>query len=676
VLAIPVAGILSGACVLPEDVSPDVSVMVAAPSNILSVGDTVQLDAVVLSGETPIAEAQVAFISSDSNVAFVTDRGILRAVGVGGADIVATAVGFESAASATLAFTVTRGVRIDTVLTELELENGHTVRWGERATIVGSGLNPAESVVFLGDVAVEVVTYVAGDSTDATAVDTLHVIIPALVPGGDVNLIAARLTGAGAGAQWPLAVVPLDVFEPNEDAATGLGAITAPVRRTNLALEVVGGAFSPRDCASVWTNDRGECWSDWYAFNQPDAPASDSVTLVFKFPRVLENTPVSIEVRWPGDGPESALLSRNFSLCSDDRGSGFAFWVTTHEFAALRDSFVVALAGLRGQGLSFSATLWAVDQSPEVPWPGAPTGTLAYELRVLPGYAATRPADIAEDNDFCQSAYELTAAADTLLLNFDNGTDLDWFHFTVPEPAAGAVARSPQAYVNESEPNNTPATADTIQVGDRAFAAFDEPSDIDYFTFYSDSGVTLDIETTTVESFDFSMNTVVFLLNDDGIVAWNDDFSANNYDSRVVAVAPKSGWYTLYVIEKFLRGGPEYTYSLTLSPAAGQGLFLSAEVCCSTAFGEFDPQIQLWQDELLTEGGIIPLEERDGRVEVPILPGDYFLLVYNRGADPVDYELRYRFGAGSASVPIAPVSALPDLVEEVRNTPRREVRRR
>jgi hypothetical protein len=116
---------------------------------------------------------------------------------------------------------------------------------------------------------------------------------------------------------------------------------------------------------------------------------------------------------------------------------------------------------------------------------------------------------------------------------------------------------------------------------------------------------------------------------------------------------------------------------LTLSPSAGQGQYFTAEVCCSTVPGAFNPQVHLLRDELRGfEGGIIPLEERSGGFTVPIVPGDYFLLVFNRAAEPVDYELRYRWGQGGTTAPVAPIDEVDAFVEEARTRPTPATHRR
>jgi hypothetical protein len=629
---------LTGACLLPSDASNEVVVSSDRDSLLLSLGDSLQLAVAITRGGTAVPGAQAVFGTTDSGVVLVTPQGLVRAVGVGFAEISVAALGFAEATSTVMPVQVKRAIRITAVQTERGVDNEAT--WGELLTIVGTGLDPADAVVFVGTAAARVAGFVAGNPADPQGWDTLRVWTPALVPEQS-NLVVARLSGTGAGAQWPLRILQRDIFEPNEASPRQLD-VSAPLLRPDLVLEVRSAASSPPDCASVWVAGQGECWFDAYSFLRPNTPATDSVTIVLKFQRVLDNTPVSIEVREESASPQHWVISRNFSLCSDDRG--FIFYPTTHEFTALRDSFVLALADLGGRRISFSATLFGIDWSPEVPWPGRPTGSIPYELRVYPGYLSEKPPDVAEENDQCHLAYGLTGN-DTLALTFDNGTDLDWFRFTVP-----AVAAAPQADVAETEPNNTVDAADTVQYGDRATGTISPAGDVDYFTFYADSGATLDIEVVASRN-GSALNSILFLMNEDGLVAWNDEFLASEFDSRVTVAAPKSGWYWFYVTDYLVRGGADFFYTVSVSSQAGTVPFLTAEVCCGSGGGQFDPRIQLWSDLLLTEGGISPLEERPGLLEVPVPPGDYFLLVYNRAGDAMDYQLRTRLTtAGAASV--------------------------
>jgi hypothetical protein len=665
VLGLVVGAALVAACLFPSDLSNEVVVTVDQETLVLSVGDSLQLGVQVARSGRSVSGAVIVYGTTDSGVVLVTPQGLVRAVGTGVARISVEALGYANATVAELPVQVKRAIRIADVLPERAVPNEAT--WGELLTIVGTGLDPADAVVFVGTAAARVEGFVPGDSADPLSTDTLRVWTPALVPEQS-NLVVARLTGTGAGAQWPLRVLQRDILEPNEQNPRLLD-VSAPLFRPDLALEVRPQDGSPSDCASVWVADQGECWYDWYSFLRPNTPATDSVTIVLRFPQVLDNTPVSIEIGEVSESPLRWLLSRNFSLCTDDRAPGFISYVITHEFATLRDSFVVALADLNGRRISLSATLFGVDRSPEVPWPGRPTGTIPYELQVLPGYVSERPPDLAEENDQCHLAYELNGN-DTLALTFDNGTDIDWFHFTVP----AALPGGPQADVVETEPNNTVDLADTVSYGDRVTGEVAPAGDVDYYTFYADSGATLDLEVVASRN-GSSLNSLLFLMNDDGLVAWNNDFLASGADSRVTVSAPRSGWYWFYVTDYFLRGGASFYYTVAVSAQGGTAAFLTAEVCCGSGGGQFDPQIQLWSDTRATESGITPLEERPGLLEVPVLPGEYLLLVYNRAGDAMEYQLRMRLTTGGAPAPLATSREVPLSSERIRwPPPRRSTR--
>jgi len=616
-------------CLFPVNESGQFQVTMPTDVLVVVVGDTMHLAASVMRQGKEAPGATVAFSTSDDGVVTVDSTGLLRGVGVGLADVTARARRYEDAMPAVRQVRVLRGVQIDTVLTQAG--EGHRVKWGELVSVVGRGLDPsALGPVFVDAYPATIESFAAAPATDPDGVDTLRLWIPALAPDTS-NLFVSRRSGSAA--LWQLRVTQSDVFEPNETRLHAFSGVDSALRFPGLALEVVPTASSPVTCWSVWSASQGECWTDGYSVTL--APGQHDLSMIFKFPSVLQGTPVAIEVA-NGDPSDPArwLIAQNWSLCDDERGAFPFFSPTDHEFRALGDSFLIALKGIDSKTINFSLTLFGVEVSATPAPTGSPT-TTPYEMRIIPAYVSALPPDIAEENDFCHGAYDLGYPSDALDLNFDHGGDLDWYHLTVPGTVGGGATGND---VNESEVNDLLAEADTLTLGDRALGGIDAAGDVDSWAFHADSGQTLDLEVRAERDGDSALDSWLMVFFGGELIAVNDNISVTTYDSRITLKAQATGWYTFQIRDARGSGGPAFPYRVTVRSLGPEFQSFTAFVTDRT--GGLDPVVQLWDDNRLTEGSINLRLAGDASVNDILGPGEYLLLIYDRNGKAGDYRLQ------------------------------------
>ena len=613
-------------CLFPADESGSYAVSMTTTPLLITVGDTVRLDAAVMRDGSPVEGVVVEYSSSDPDVAVVDSVGLMRAVSQGDVSITALVRRYENAEIAEREVRVLRGVEIDTVIPSLtDSAGGRWVVWGEPVTVVGRGLDPAAlGLVFVDEYQAQIQSYVPAPISDTNALDSLRLWIPALPPETSTLLLARH---NGSAAFWTLRVAQHDLLEPNDDALRAIALGTDATSYPGLALEVT--SPGPANCWSVWGVTPGRCWSDGYVLDAPAGP--QDITMIFKFPTLLQATPVAIEVHDNNSGPQGWLIAQNWSLCLDDRGAYPFFSPTDHPFTSLSDSFMIALKNVDASGIQFSLTLFA-EATSATPAPTGVPRTTPYEMRIVPEYLSELPPDTAEENDFCHAAFPL-APPQQLQLTFDHGSDLDWFSFTVPGSAADTSAG---VDVDESEPNDAFPQADTVTLSDRAVGVIDPIGDVDAWVFYADSGTALNLEVRAERDGESALNSMLLLFYGGEVLAINDDISVTTRDSRVNTVAPADGWYTVQVRDAAGRGGEAFPYVLSIGTVDPQSVTFSATVSGGAGL---DPVVQLWQDNRLTEGSINLELEGERTVRSVIPPGDYLLLVYDRNGKASPYNL-------------------------------------
>ncbi len=125
-----------------------------------------------------------------------------------------------------------------------------------------------------------------------------------------------------------------------------------------------------------------------------------------------------------------------------------------------------------------------------------------------------------------------------------------------------AVARSSPASVSEIEPNNSPATATPIALGDAITGAIDPAGDVDFFALDLTAG------TVVVVAADYSpLDPVVAILGPDSVtvVAGSESAVVGSYLSYYV---PASGRYFIRLADYLGAGGGADTYVLRVSAVA------------------------------------------------------------------------------------------------------------
>lgn len=140
---------------------------------------------------------------------------------------------------------------------------------------------------------------------------------------------------------------------------------------------------------------------------------------------------------------------------------------------------------------------------------------------------------------------------------------------TQPVRAARALAPALTAsIVDESEPNDSVRTADSIALGDRARGVVDPAGDVDtwFVDLSADQFFSADLDAQVLGS---ALDGQLALLAPDGhtVLAFSDDF--DGLDSRISFRVPQSGRYYL-VVSSFGRigGSPSSTYVINLGLVA------------------------------------------------------------------------------------------------------------
>lgn len=136
---------------------------------------------------------------------------------------------------------------------------------------------------------------------------------------------------------------------------------------------------------------------------------------------------------------------------------------------------------------------------------------------------------------------------------------------TKAQTAAGArrvpVAAATLVGVNETEPNNTPATANPIALGDTAIGEVNPFGDEDFWSFTAAAGTLISVD---VDAWEFGspLDPTLELIASDGVtsLAFNDDW--DGLDSRISYQIPTTGTYYLALRGYAGSGGPGYFYSI------------------------------------------------------------------------------------------------------------------
>lgn len=130
--------------------------------------------------------------------------------------------------------------------------------------------------------------------------------------------------------------------------------------------------------------------------------------------------------------------------------------------------------------------------------------------------------------------------------------------------------------ITEAEPNDEPATATPVAVGDIASGVIDPEADLDFYALDvgEASVLVLDVDASEVGS---ALDPVLTLFDEGGtVIAFNDDF--DGLDSRIRFGVP-AGRYFVSIADFSAGGSPSHTYALifdALEPGPGDPTTLTA----------------------------------------------------------------------------------------------------
>ena len=126
----------------------------------------------------------------------------------------------------------------------------------------------------------------------------------------------------------------------------------------------------------------------------------------------------------------------------------------------------------------------------------------------------------------------------------------------------------------ESEPNNSPADAQTVNLPSIVNGRIDTPGDIDVFRIQCRLATEIVVEV-FARRLGSSLDSIVKVTDDEGRqLALNDDFedktaglTTHHADSRIRVRIPQTGFYCVYVGDSQQQGGVECSYRLHLGPS-------------------------------------------------------------------------------------------------------------
>jgi len=170
------------------------------------------------------------------------------------------------------------------------------------------------------------------------------------------------------------------------------------------------------------------------------------------------------------------------------------------------------------------------------------------------------------------------------------------FRFTsmsAPSSSSPVSAAASDGTFVETEPNNTPATANLIVPEVTIRGTLTPTGDVDFFAFEGRAGqhVTIDVDAQSLTP-KSPADTVVTLFDPDGRqVIENDDESAETRDAFVRFTLPATGRYLFRIRDAAYRGGPNFAYRARVALTGGSP---------SDRFTESEPNNTLAQANAIT----------------------------------------------------------------------------
>ncbi len=611
---------LLAACALPTDQSDILSVELVGATTDALVGDTVRLDLRVTGPSGPLAGMRLSHVSSDSSVVFVEPSGVMLAVGEGDATVTASLLQYENAPRVSAEVTVSRGV----VINALTSASGRraTVRFSEVLHIDGRRLDPDSlAAISIGSDPVEVVDYRPADSVGGT--ERLSVLVP--VAPAESRLLIVHAAG-GSGSR-PITIVQEDVLELDQPP-TLVDLAAGPVRFPYLTIE--------------------DFDLDTYRLQLPAGDWTIDLALLGGF-ALSGNSFFRFEVR----APTSALGDR-FPTWGREQ-TGFYCGLPGNEdggwfFARRKNALGALVLPLR------TSTPLTLDFFAST----VPGFRIPYRLAIRPGYESELPPDVAEGNDFCATAYEVTPGSGSMAFNFDSPGEYDWYEVTVPGTPATFTSQS----IPEASNNNSFAQAQSVDFGSMVAGEKSTDTEVDFYSVDATAGTLLDIDVRALGSLPGSEMIVALTLMDaagtplarSGLIdvvgienrAWGSD-------ARIRYPVPADGTYYLSLL-----GRPAYTGVAESGPHMFYRMHVYEHELAGTltfgsmGSGDVDPVIAVLEQRSATDHVALDWQDDDdGNAETvswPVAPGTYKVLLYNSVGTSGEY---------SAEVSLAPPPPAP-----------------
>lgn len=392
------------ACLYPDDRSTELQVELAdIPTLFLK--DSVQLQARLLDGTgIPVSNAVIRYATSDPTVLNVDAAGRLLAVGVGSAVVTATAVEFSGAPPATRTAQVRGLLEVDSVVPGAAF-------FGQLLDIYGVGLFPDSLfAVSVGGVQAQIFDFQALDPDQPMRLGLLRAWVPP--PAARRSQLSILGFKGGLLHSDSLTVVQRDVLEPNDTVPAVLGNIPLGFRNPALAFEVRG-------------RNETTAAADWYRFT--NAAPQDRTIIVASAMVGAETFQVFVT-----DSLFWSTVARTF-------GIGSASWsIGPQSYACGGLTMTAAGEPFNPPEVPFPFTLLALADLPaddyDVIVPYVTSGEpAAYEFVIFPGYLSVRAKDVAEENDYCDVAKDISVTAGQVL-TIDNFHDREWFRFNLAAP--------------------------------------------------------------------------------------------------------------------------------------------------------------------------------------------------------------------------------------------------
>lgn len=393
-LTAPVALLLS-ACLFPEDTSDQITVQVDEVPTLFEEEQWIVAARALNEAGDSVPNVEIRFQIGDQAVAQIVDtvsvsEVLLRALEHGTTEVTASAVGFESALSASQAVRVLELLTVDSV-------RPRTVRLGDTVMIYGAGLDPDRLIsVEFGNARALVKRYEQDPARRRFGTLTQWVLAPA--PRGAPVQVT---TQDGIIIADTILVAQRDLLEPDDTVPR---ALTFPFLHPALAWEVRG-REDPRPAV------------DWFTI---DLPQQSDITVFVTSPffgaRSGYVSFLSDSIYWDSNNGSHFLGSAAWLVGSSNQACGGVFSEDGVPYQNSADTAAMALQNMPAGRYH----LW-------ISYPTITNFPVPYAVRIDNSYRSVLSPDQFEENDLCDNAPSVASLVAAGSANFDNPLDVDWY---------------------------------------------------------------------------------------------------------------------------------------------------------------------------------------------------------------------------------------------------------